>query len=255
MTRASLSALRRVITVDWPARQQAEARAHLLRIARQGHADIMAAQTARAGIAPDAQAYANRPGQRNLDAVQLPGPIVFDYDYRREIVAEALRLLIEASPRQSGAYAAAHTVFIDGVPVAELPARIPESAEIMIVNPLPYTRRLEIGKTKSGRDFVLQVPNRIYERVCKTHLMPRYGNAARIEFDYVQLPDAYIAKGRLSPWYQTTGAGGLGRRSRKAGKLHRRIRDQKLEAQRLPAIVITSYRVDSPVGAASRAGR
>lgn len=194
MTAQSLQSFRRTVTVAWPATQVRQAKAHLIRVARAGHQKIMQAQTARSGEAPSYEVYANVPG-RSIDNVVLPGPIVYRYRYVREIVKTALEALRKASPRgPSGRYAASHFVYLNGVLVTEVPVRLKESDEIMIINPVAYSRRLEIGKTESGRDFLISVPNRIYERVAKNILIPRFRNVARITFDYATVPDAYRLK-------------------------------------------------------------
>lgn len=223
MTRQSLAAFKQTVLVSWPAARARAAGPRLAQIAREGHARILAEQRARAGVTPDWTAFANRPGQTNLDQVRPPGPIVYRYDYRREIVKVALEALRQASPVVSGAYRDAHTVYVDGVPQAGVPLRLRPEQEIMIANPLPYARRIEIGKTHSGRDFVLQVPNRIYERTAKRTLAPRYRNAARITFAYVDPPERFVLRGRAT----ANTAGGRRRRRRRAG-----------ETVRVPAIII-----------------
>lgn len=243
MTKQSLAALRNTLTVQWPRELDEEARRFLIRTAKAGHARILQEQTARAGFPPDHTAYANRPGNPVVDSVKLPGPIVYEYDYRREIALIAVQELIIASPTVSGAYALSHTIFLNGQPVDDLPLQLARTDEIMIANTVPYSRRLEVGKTKSGRDFVLQVQPRIVERVAKGILMPRFGNSAKISFTYRELPGAYKAVGGLSSHYQTSAFGGGRSLSKKAsqGILHRRKRDQRAEVVRAPAILINSY--------------
>lgn len=189
MASAASQAIRRTVTAVWPKHQEAGAKAHLLRVARDGHAGIMRRQGN-----PAFEAYANRPGNTNLESVVLPGPIVYTYSTIRSVVEAALDALERASPVDSGDYARSHTVFVNGVAVDVLPASIKPSDEVMIVNPMPYARRLEIGKTESGRDFLISVPNRIYERVAKNVLIPRYRNSAKITFTYVTVPEAYRYK-------------------------------------------------------------
>lgn len=247
MTKASLAAFRRTITVDWPKATEANARALLVKTAREGNARIVAEQTAREGVPPDVTVYANTPANPNIDSVKLPGPIVFKYDYRREIVAVGLEELIKASPRDKGDYIAGHTVFVNGSPVDVLPADIDPQAEIWIANAVPYARRIEIGKTKSGRDFVIQVPNRIYERIAKTVLARRYGNSARITFGYVTLPDAYRTKGRLSSHYRAAkGKAGQFQPSllniAKRGSVMRKRNQKPGSEVRAPAIFIEALR-------------
>lgn len=239
MANASLQAFRRTVTVDWPAQQQKDAKAHLLRVARDGHAKIMSEQVTRGGIRPDFEAYANRPGNSNLDAVALPGPIVFRYYYLREIIRTALDELRKRSPAVSGAYRAGHTLFVNGIAMEDVPATLRPTDDIMISNPVPYARRIEIGRTKSGRDFVLQVPNRIYERVAKQVLHPRYRNTAKITFTYANLPNAHTIKGGLSSHYGT--AAKLVGTSFTTSRQRKR-RQQVGSTVQAPAIVIEAFK-------------
>lgn len=232
MTRRSLEALRRTVTVEWPAADADDARRFLVATARRDNQKIIVEQTARGGVRPGVTAYANHPGNPNLDTVVPPGPIVHLYDYREEIAAATLKALIEASPRRSGDYIAGHTVFVNGAAVATLP-RLAAGDIVMIANPVPYARRLEIGRTKSGRSFVLQVPDRIYERVAKNVILPRYRNVARIEFTYVDLAGAATIKGGLSGHY-TTG-------TLRTGPIQRKRRQKVGEPVKSPAILIKAF--------------
>lgn len=211
MTRQSLAALRRTITVEWPQQRDRDAKALLIRVARDGIDRIVREQTSRAGIPPSVDAYANQPG-RPIEQVVLPGPIVARFGYFREIVEYGLDELRRASPVQSGRYRDSHVVLVNGQQVDVVPNRLKDTDVIALVNPVPYARRLEIGKTKSGRDFVLQVPNRIYERVAKQKLIPRYRNVASISFGYLELTGAHVIKGRLPSHY---GIGGGNKRKRR----------------------------------------
>jgi hypothetical protein len=194
MTRASLQAIRRTITIDWKNKAEADAKALLLKTAREGNARTLAEQTARAGVKPGVIAYANSVGNANLDSVKLPGPIVFNYRYFTEIVQETVKALIAASPRDSGDYIRGHTVFIDGSPVQGVPTDIGPNVEIIIANRVPYARKIEVGKTKKGRAFVIQVEPHIYERVMSQVIRPKYRTVAKIAFNYVSLPDAYESR-------------------------------------------------------------
>lgn len=189
MVSRALQAIRRVVTVEWPKKAEAGARAHLLRTARAGHLRIMADAAAQ-GQVPTWEAYANTPGNKNLESVKLPGPIVYRYRYFSDIVRVALDALERASPVISGDYVRSHTVYINGAATETLPNRLRLGDTVMIANPVPYARKIEIGKTKAGRAFVIQVPNRIYERVAKTVLVPLYRNVAKVTFTYVTLPGA-----------------------------------------------------------------
>jgi len=225
MSRQTLAAFRQTITVTWPKVDREAGRAFLVKVARENTARISQEQTGRAGIAPGIEMYANRPGNSNLESVELPGPIVSIFDYRREIAQAALNELRRASPRSSGRYQESHTLYLNGSPVANIPATLATGDELMISNPVPYSRKIEVGTTREGRAFVLNVEPRIYERVAKRILLPRYRNVANIEYGFVSLPSAYTVK-RGS--------------TRKIGKRHRPSRAGT--QVRAPAITITYLR-------------
>jgi hypothetical protein len=215
MAALSIQAFRQTVTVEWPRQQDRDGKAHLLRVGRAGHERIMADARARSGSNPQWEAYANQPGNSNLESVILPGPLVWKYRYVGAILKEALTALIAASPSRSGLYAKSHMVFINGAAVQAIPDALKPGDEVMISNPVPYARRIEIGKTESGRDFVIQVPNRIYERVAKKILMPKYRNVARIEYGFTNLPSSYATKGGLGSHYMSGGT--RRKRRQKAG--------------------------------------
>lgn len=225
---AALEATRRRILVEWPQQIQTDAKALLLRVASEGHARIMREAAQRSEVIPEWDAYANTPGNTNLASVRLPGPIVYRYRYLRETILTAIKMLEEASPTAgSGKYKNSHTVWINGIQAS--PSTIIKSTdEVFIANSVPYARRLEVGKTKSGRDFLISVPNRIYERTAK-RLKTRYRNVADISMGYVTLPGAYVIKGRLPSSY------GL-----PSGKRRKRVQKAG-EAVRAPAIFIKAF--------------
>lgn len=227
MASAALQSFRRTVTIAWPAIAVDEARKLLVATARAGHARIMAEQTGRAGFVPDFDAYANTPGNTNLDSVKLPGPIVYRYRYVREVLTVALDELRKASPVVSGLYRDSHTLFINGIAVTGSPPNLKAGDDIMIANPVAYARRLEVGLTESGRSFVIQVEPHIYERVAKRILIPRYRNVAKISFAYANIPGAYVIKGRLPSHYIAKGG------------VRRKRRQPVGQAVMAPAIVIS----------------
>jgi len=217
MASQSLQALRQTITVGWKNLTEEQARHHLVNTARQGIAGILNEQTATVGARPSAIVYANTPGNSNLETVKLPGPIVAIFDQRPAIVKMALEELRNASPVVSGLYRNSHIILLNGTQIDALPANLSASDQIVLTNPVPYARRIEIGKTKAGRDFTISVPNRIYERVAKNKLLPRFRNVANISFGYVELSGAYKIQGRLSSHY-SIGGGKLRKRRQQVGK-------------------------------------
>lgn len=239
MTRQSLQAIRQVFTVQQPRKIAEDGKALLVRVARNGIAKIKAEQFARAGVAPGVEVKVNGSAGKQIDQVNVPGPIEAIFDYRHEIAEVGLVALIQASPRQSGDYANAHTILLNRKAVPQLPANLARGDVITLVNPIVYARRLEIGKTKAGRKFVLQVPDRIYERVAKNVLMPRYREVADIQFGYVELEGAYITKGKLAPHYLIAEKRKRGSKLGEAGTQKRRKRNQQAGTTvKYPAITI-----------------
>lgn len=118
-----------------------------------------------------------------LDSVNPNGgTIIAEFELMEDVLRWIAEALQARSPVVSGAYRRGHTLFVDGkeVPIG---GQIPLGEEYAFTNPVPYSRKIEIGKTKSGRSFVTQVENRIYERTAKD-AMARFGNLAKILFTY-----------------------------------------------------------------------
>jgi len=122
-----------------------------------------------------------------LESVKPAGVIEFVWDETLPIVVveRGLEWLREESPVVSGTYRDSHTLYVNGSPAARLPEAY-RGEEIMISNPVPYARKIEVGRTRAGRAFVIQVPNRIYERVAR-RLQQRFDNVAAITFAWVPL--------------------------------------------------------------------
>lgn len=182
----STQLIRRIVTIDWPKKAERDAKALLIRTARTGHQRIMTDAAAK-GLSPSWEAYANHPGNSNLETVVLPGPIVYNYRYLSDLIAFALEELRRQSPSMSGNYKRSHTVYVNDTAVGDsIPTTIKAGDKIYIANPVPYARRLEIGRTRSGRSFLIQVPNRIYERVTEMTKAEGKGRA-KVRMSYVDL--------------------------------------------------------------------
>ena len=96
--------------------------------------------------------------------------------------------LRKQSPVSSGKYKNSHTVYVNGQPVGNaVPKNLQPGDQIMIANPVPYARRLEIGRAQHGaRPFLISVPNRIYERVVDMVKAEGKGRA-KVKMAYVDL--------------------------------------------------------------------
>lgn len=177
--------IRRVVTVDWPKKVERDAKALLIRTARSGHQKIMADASTK-GMVPTWEAYANTPGNKALETVVLPGPIVYNYRYLTDLIQMALDGLRRQSPVISGDYVRGHTIFVNDVAVDVVPRTISAGDKIYIANPVPYARKIEVGKTQEGRAFVIQVQPRIYQRVYESIKANAKGRA-QVRFGWVDL--------------------------------------------------------------------
>ncbi|TPL40693.1 hypothetical protein [Mesorhizobium sp. B2-4-6] len=118
-------------------------------------------------------------GQQGVpeEAVKPTGVIVYRYPRLEEVIAFALQTLADLSPELTGAYKAAHTLFLNGAPAA-LSAYQPGD-DVAITNPEPYSRKIEVGSMKMkapGTSMVYQHARRV--------VMARFGNIANIKFTY-----------------------------------------------------------------------
>lgn len=123
------------------------------------------------------------------------GQIVAEWEIFTDVLVWIAAELRRRSPRISGEYIRGHTLFADGAEIAANVKSLPPAKEFVFLNVVPYARKIEIGKTKSGRAFVIQVPNRIYEGVARD-ARARFGNAAEIGFSYRETTNAYRVRGR-----------------------------------------------------------
>jgi len=131
-------------------------------------------------------------GRRNAaeETVKPDGIIVYDYPRMHEIVQVAMNTLFDLSPVLSGDYRNAHTIYVDGNPVSNI-KDWDGTGEIVILNHVPYSRKIELGKMR------MRVPgtDHVYEQA-EYVLNQRYSNVARISFTYRGIAGGYIAKGK-----------------------------------------------------------
>jgi hypothetical protein len=104
-----------------------------------------------------------------------------------------LRALVARSPKRSGDYARSFVILVGGQEVDTLEAITHDTAEVVILNTSPYARRLEIGKRRDGRPFVIQVKPRIVEEIAIT-ARARFGNVAKLSFSYFDLASGYTLR-------------------------------------------------------------
>lgn len=116
-----------------------------------------------------------------LDRARPGSVIVAEWDLALPAIEWIWRELRDRSPLRSGRYRQAHRLLADGLELA-FGAAVPAAQFYRFVNRELYAHKVEIGKTESGRDFVIQVPNRIYQRVA-LRAVALFGAALQIEFD------------------------------------------------------------------------
>jgi hypothetical protein len=146
----------------------------LVKIAKREHGKVMA--TAPRPVSFD-RFVDGRKGALE-EAVKPTGTIVYTYP-RLEVVAQfAMETLFDLSPVLSGKYRASHTLFLNGSAVPNLRDFKPGD-EATISNPVPYSRKIEVGKMK------MRVPgtSMVYAKAAKI-VRARYGNIAKIGFTY-----------------------------------------------------------------------
>lgn len=107
------------------------------------------------------------------ESVKPGGVIVYRYPRVELVVQYAMEMLFKFSPVLSGEYRNAHTIYLNGVAVSNLKGW-QQGDEILISNPLPYARKIEIGHMK------MRVPgtSQVYEQAVSA-TNRRYGNIAK----------------------------------------------------------------------------
>lgn len=117
------------------------------------------------------------------------GSIIVEWEIVTDVLIWIAQTLEARSPHVSGEYQHSHALLADGV-LVNVGQNVPVADEYMFVNTVDYARRIEVGKIESGRDFVIQVPNRIYERTAKD-AKSKFGKIAKITSTFVTLQDSY----------------------------------------------------------------
>lgn len=151
------------------------------------------------------------------EAVELPGPIVYEFSLWEPIITYALDQLRQRSPSKSGRFRSSFIVIAGDRIVTDFDS-IPMSAEVVITNFQPYVRKAESGR--------LGVPRfRIFDGTTRA-LRRQFGdarrNAASVAFATRWLdiksgihPDIpYVLKGGESWQTIRRGANGGGRNRR-----------------------------------------
>lgn len=92
-------------------------------------------------------------------AVRPNGVITYLYPRLPIVVQYAMELLFKFSPVKSGAYREAHTIFLNGQAVSDLSMWKPGD-EVVIINSMPYARKIELGAMK----MTISGTSQVYEQ-------------------------------------------------------------------------------------------
>lgn len=151
-----------------------ETRKLIAKVARREHARVMEAEPRPTTFS---RFVDGRKGAAE-ETVKANGVIHYVYP-RLDIAAQfAMETLFDRSPVLSGEYRNAHQLFLNGTAVSNLKAWKPGD-EVSISNPLPYSRKIEVGT------MTMRVPgtSRVYQEAAKI-VQSRFGNLASVTFTY-----------------------------------------------------------------------
>jgi hypothetical protein len=152
---------------------------------------VISEQSQRAGIAPTLETMIVD-GQRNASESQIKGAshVTLDWNYLTEAVIRTVDYLRLHGPERSGAWKQSIITLIDG---HEQPIDTPipaNAAQAIVVVTVPYSRKLEVGRTESGRPFSIQVPQHFVETAC-LRLRSEMRDLAKFTFQYTHLSGAH----------------------------------------------------------------
>lgn len=161
-----------------------------------------------------------------LSAITAASTIILAWQYLDAAVRRIYGLMLTGAPKITGDYARSITIFADGADVTDRflsgGMELPATATIAIAATVPYSRRLEVGRDRSGGAFAVQVPMHNVEQIAAV-ARRLVGDIAAVKFTFVDLGAGYRIGGSRSK--RTIGAG-----------VHRRVADRI----RYPAIIITA---------------
>lgn len=120
------------------------------------------------------------------------GAVEYRFNSWGEIIRAALLELAMASPQDSGDFIRAWMVAVNGRPWVGEYEDIPMDADVIIVNPLPYARKVEVGA------ITLSVPAHPVERV-RQRMMRKFRNAF-FSKTFVFLPASFATLGYETPY-------------------------------------------------------
>jgi hypothetical protein len=183
------------------ARANAElARLALIEQAEKERERVISEQGGRSGILPSFEQIVDGVLGAPLESVSPGGVIVFRWNYLGEVVRGILQTLTARGPRLKGEWLEGLQVFVDGLHYQsengdfDVGLITGATAEIRIVETVPYARRLEVGFSQDGTTpFVKQVPRKLIEKIAEES-KSMYGTIAYIFFNYSDISNPYMLK-------------------------------------------------------------
>lgn len=137
---------------------------------------------------PEYVRYVNGHKWRPLDQVVPPGPIVFEFNYLRQIALYGLAFLEARSPQKSGDYARRHFVMHDQARIR--PEAIPPDAEqIVLTNDSDYARKVHVINAMPR----MSVPPLIFEDL-RQAILARFGQVVEAQIHFLTLPWGYVLR-------------------------------------------------------------
>lgn len=123
--------------------------------------------------------YVNGRRGASEDAVQAPGPILYEFANWPLVIRAALAELAKRSPRRTGRYASGFLVLANNAVVRNFSDIKPED-EVVIFNVRPYTRRIEAGANRSSGKRHFDQTRRV--------LANRFRGAFAFQTQYLEMP-------------------------------------------------------------------
>lgn len=155
---------------------------------------VVSEQHGRAGVAPQLQQMILN-GRRIATTSQItePGRVVLDWNYLHEAIQVVVNDLRAAGPVVTGKWKQNVMAFVEDTEWDPAVPPPPDKQEAWVAVKVPYARRLEVGKRRDGKPFVVQVPYAFVQgRVAG--LRARLQGIAVIDFSYIDLSGGYNIK-------------------------------------------------------------
>lgn len=198
---------------------------------------------------PEYDTYVNGVKGAREETIKPGGIILYQFNMLGVAAFVGVTEARALSPAQSGDYRRAWMVGVNGRLWRGALEDIPAGSEVMIVNPLPYARKVEMGYKGGGKKFI-SVPNGIVEKVRQKLIVQFRDHDYDIERAFVHLTSDFGFDGYEVPYtlrgHAHTAAAQQTRRSRahREGRLSLKPRADTAKGQIMsyPAVIIKARR-------------